>query len=154
MNQALIVCLLLSVPGSPELAQNQFTVKKLLKVKGPPAFTTKSMKAQGNLLICDEFEISAKDSKAARKKLKGRTLLFCDSEDTLVLWIAVTHLNMRRATPLPGKEDPNQKINGIIKKKTETAKLWKPAKVFMAVVDKSGKIVRTSEFTVRQLQYK
>jgi hypothetical protein len=148
MKRVLLFVLLSAASASGVWAQDKTDVKNLLKVKGPPTFTARSIDARGNLLVCDGLELFDAGAEKAAQKLRGRVLLFCDPWDGLWLGAASTGLTMSRATPLLGLEGPG----GKFLKTNKPSQLLMPAKVFAAVVDDMGMVVRTAEITVHELR--
>jgi hypothetical protein len=155
MRQTVLFFILLAVSASWVQAQEHKDLRQLLKAKGPPAFTAKSIEARGNLLVCQDLELFDPDGKNATEKLRGRVLLICEPWDALWLWAAHIDLRMRRATPFLGQEGAGKTCNEVAAAKMKaSSKLLKPAKVFAAVVGKTGAVMRTTEVTVHELQCK
>jgi hypothetical protein len=155
MTLSLLFLVLLSASVSQLAAQDQKDVGQLLKAKGPPTFTARSIEARGNLLVCEGFELFDPAKKNAAGKLPGRVLLFCEPWDALWLWAAHTDQKMQSAAPLLGLEGPGKKFTDLAPAKPNApSKLTMPARVFTAVVGKTGVVFRTAEIAVHELQCK
>jgi hypothetical protein len=134
----------------------QEDVTDLLKRKGLPQLTARSVDVRGNLLICHRLEGFDPDEGKEPTKLRGLVLLYCDPWQSLALFVARMDAKIRRAAPLMGYEGPGAKFSDFVPASGESLKypLVKPAQVLAIYVNERGKVDHSTEITFQAVQCK
>jgi hypothetical protein len=137
--------------GPGPLACPPWTVERLLKEKGPPLLSARSLRLQGKRLVAQELDVAEPSAKP--RAFHGRALVYCeDGWEALGLSASLVGSKMSRATPLLGWEGPGAKSLAAGGKRTGAVELPGPARVLVFWVDEAGRVRRTQAATVTEVQ--
>jgi hypothetical protein len=127
-------------------------VERLLKEKGPPLLSARSLRLQGKRLVAQDLDLAEPSAKP--RAYYGRALVYCeDGWEALGLSLSLVGTKMSRATPLLGRERPGTKFLAAgLGKSTVAVDLPVPARVLVFWVDAAGGVRRSQAATVTEVQ--
>jgi hypothetical protein len=137
--------------GAPAPMKKPATLGELIKSRGLPPYSARSVRFEN-----DRLDVSGSDSvdRRGHQRLRGRTLLYCDRSDTLVLGLAVIAWKMKRAAPTVGREAPGTDLEQLLQENRPLlAPLTRPVPITLVTVDDRGVVRRTQTARVTQLRF-
>jgi hypothetical protein len=152
MKTIVALAILLAASASCASGQEKRDLKHILKQRGQPSFTARSVHCEGHLLACHKLDVFVPGEGKSPDTLRGKVLLYCKPWDGLWLWAAHVGQDMARAAPFVGRERPGAKVwQELPVKAPPPTPLPKPARVWIAYIDKQGIARLTVEVTVSEL---
>jgi hypothetical protein len=137
--------------GAPAPMKSRDTLGEVVKSRGLPPFSARSANVKK-----DQLEVSGLNlvDQRGNARLKGRTLLYCNRSDILVLGLAVVAWRMKQAAPTVGREGPDTNVEQLLLEDLPlVAPLTRPVQITLVCVDDRGVVRWTQTARVAEVRF-